>query len=138
MTRFARSGTTLHLALDTGGVRCAASNTQPVDVITRDDTLCGRCMDTMPVTNDAGIPFADDGAVERLRAMPYAAYLRTHHWQVIRRAALDHYGPCCLLCGETGQVDVHHRDYSRRGQERLHDLTILCRSCHERYHREAA
>lgn len=131
---FARSGTILHVLTDEG-VLCGAQDwkitEQPVG---RDDLLCGRCIQLGTVDD---VSFVELPAAE-LATMPYAQYLHTHHWQTIRRAALDHYGPACVLCGETGQVDVHHRTYARRGQERLHDLTVLCRPCHGRFHTEAA
>lgn len=131
---FARAGHTLHLLTDEG-VLCGADgwkiSEQPAG---RDDLICGQCLDAQDPSDDAtfGAP------AHELRALPYHDYLRTHHWHTIRRAALDHYGPACVLCGETGQVDVHHRTYARRGEERLHDLTVLCRSCHDRFHTEAA
>lgn len=132
-----RAGNTLHILTD-HGVPCGTSDDWKVrdeeERVGRDDLICGRCLDlTSPVRDD--VPFS---VTTELAALPYNQYLRTHHWQTIRRAALDHYGPACLLCGETGQVDVHHRTYARRGEERLHDLAVLCRPCHKRFHTEAA
>ena len=42
--------------------------------------------------------------------------------------------PRCQLCNTGGSLQVHHRTYQRRGYERLDDLTVLCRKCHERQH----
>lgn len=65
----------------------------------------------------------------------YDEYLSGEHWKTLRRAAVDYYGSACVLCGATGDgVDVHHRTYARRGHERLHDLTVLCRVCHAKHH----
>lgn len=70
---------------------------------------------------------------DELRALPYQEYLRTHHWSVIRQAALDHYGEACIMCGDEA-AEVHHRTYARIGRERIHDLTVLCRLCHAKHH----
>lgn len=74
--------------------------------------------------------------ITELRALPYNEYLKTHHWRTISRAARDHYGEACLLCGATRHTHVHHRTYDRRGEERIHDLTVLCARCHEHWHNE--
>lgn len=55
-------------------------------------------------------------------------------WKSIRDSALSHYGTVCRSCGEYG-TDVHHKTYARfGGQERLEDLEVLCRSCHDAKH----
>lgn len=69
-----------------------------------------------------------------LKAMPYAEYLRTPEWQEARRRALYRAGYRCQTCNGQGRLDVHHRTYERRGNERNSDLTVLCRPCHERFH----
>lgn len=75
--------------------------------------------------------------VATLKYLPYSEYLKTDHWRAVRRAAIDHYGRRCLLCGATdASVNVHHRTYDRLGRERLHDLTVLCRDCHAAHHEE--
>ncbi|MBA2708038.1 MAG: hypothetical protein H0U59_09565 [Gemmatimonadaceae bacterium] len=136
---FAAAGSTLHI-LTEEGLLCDATDWQIVDhALFKDSLLCGTCVDSWQidkVIDPRFDPFPIDTA-EELRQLPYREYLKTHHWHIIRRAALDHYGNACLLCGETGKADVHHRTYERRGQERLHDLTILCRDCHGRFHEAA-
>ena len=65
----------------------------------------------------------------------YATYLASDHWQTLRRAAIDYYGDACVLCATTGDgVEVHHRNYARRGKERLRDLIVLCGRCHAKHH----
>lgn len=136
MSEFARDGNVLHVIND-GAVVCGATG-QENTTVGRDDVVCGKCMDILYPPAEDNVDFGDgEETACRLSELPYELYLRTHHWQTIRRAALDHYGPACLLCGNTGQVDVHHRTYQRRGSERLHDLTILCRDCHGRFHKAA-
>ena len=71
------------------------------------------------------------------RAMPYAAYLQSPHWQATRAAALRRAGYRCQQCGATGRLDVHHRTYARLGREAAGDLVALCRECHEEIHEGA-
>ena len=72
--------------------------------------------------------------VLKLRAMPYAEYLTTPHWRKKRRDAIRHYGEKCNRCGGTDGIQVHHRSYKRRGEERMEDLEVLCEGCHENEH----
>lgn len=76
--------------------------------------------------------------VKRLREMPYQQYLQSAHWKQIRLQALDEAGHRCQLCNSPQQLNVHHRTYERRGEELLGDLTVLCRSCHSRFHQKVA
>lgn len=72
-----------------------------------------------------------------LRAMPYQLYLRTPEWRRTRAAALLRAGNACSLdVTHTEGLEVHHRTYERRGAELMTDLTVLCHSCHQLYHRE--
>lgn len=34
----------------------------------------------------------------------------------------------------SGNIDTHHIDYSRIGNERFGDLIVICRSCHDELH----
>lgn len=64
----------------------------------------------------------------------YSEYLRSSHWKVTKEKALDRADLRCQLCGNhTGQLDVHHNDYTSLGHERPEDLIVLCRSCHSRF-----
>jgi len=70
--------------------------------------------------------------LSELRAMPYREYLLTPEWLrkrflVLNRIALNR----CQLCNAPGPgLQVHHRDYSRLGSERMTDLIALCEPCH--------
>jgi hypothetical protein len=67
----------------------------------------------------------------------YAEYLRTEHWQDVRRrfwASKLHDGKC-YACGTTGKLNVHHKSYKRIGREKLNDLCLLCDNCHSETHR---
>ncbi len=72
--------------------------------------------------------------VKRLRSLPYPDYLQSEHWQQFRLLILnrDH---GCRKCGSHKQLDVHHLNYERKGEERKEDVIILCRRCHEAWHR---
>lgn len=70
-----------------------------------------------------------------LAAMPYKEYLKTPEWQDRRKKALSFAKYCCQLCNASGvQLDVHHRTYANRGNEKMRDLIVLCRTCHGKHH----
>ncbi len=64
----------------------------------------------------------------------YVAYLRSEKWARKRAKALTLAGNRCVLCNSSVGLNVHHRTYQRIGNERLDDLIVLCRACHERHH----
>ncbi len=64
----------------------------------------------------------------------YPAYLRTDHWQKLRKAVLKRDGDRCSLCNAADGLHVHHRSYDRLGRESLDDLTTLCDRCHGTFH----
>lgn len=62
-------------------------------------------------------------------------YLQSPVWKAKRQEALAHYGCICGRCGEYGS-DVHHKTYDRvGGNEKMEDLEVLCRACHDAHHR---
>jgi hypothetical protein len=68
------------------------------------------------------------------KQLMHREYLKSSLWFSIRRMALEHYGEICAKCGGSGS-DVHHLTYKRcGGNERMEDLQILCRECHEALH----
>lgn len=72
-----------------------------------------------------------------LRSMPYREYLKTPEWQATRTHQLRRAGYACQVCNaKGGLLNVHHRTYERRGNEAQEDLVVLCRGCHELFHRE--
>jgi len=73
-----------------------------------------------------------------LKWCPYDVYLNTDHWQRVRKAALEQAGGRCQTCNTSGNettLQAHHRTYENRGQEQPGDLTVLCRDCHEAFHK---
>lgn len=77
---------------------------------------------------------ARDAEHTRLRTMPYRAYLKTDHWQTVRKRALQSARYRCQLCNAAKPLHVHHRTYANRGNERPEDVIALCAECHERHH----
>jgi 5-methylcytosine-specific restriction endonuclease McrA len=69
-----------------------------------------------------------------LKTMPYREYLKTPEWQERRKAAYRRAQNRCQLCNNTGVLNVHHRDYTRRGNELNSDLIVLCDKCHKKFH----
>jgi len=67
----------------------------------------------------------------------YEARFRRPDWPMLRRRKLREQ-PVCALGGQAHgtDLDVHHNDYTRFGRERLSDLIVLCRECHEQYHQD--
>lgn len=70
--------------------------------------------------------------VGRLRALSYTDYLQTRHWQWTRRRALAFYHHRCQECGYLYSLEVHHLHYDSVGCEKMRDLRVLCRKCHQR------
>ena len=62
------------------------------------------------------------------------AYLRSAKWKKKREQALERADHRCQVCNSPHELQVHHRTYEHWGNERLTDLTVLCRSCHCIFH----
>jgi hypothetical protein len=74
-------------------------------------------------------------AASDLAMMPYAEYLKSHHWQSVRRDALARAKERCQLCNSRKKpLHTHHNSYERRGYEEPGDLIVLCASCHAKFH----
>jgi 5-methylcytosine-specific restriction endonuclease McrA len=72
--------------------------------------------------------------LRKLAREDYAWYLASNHWKALRDRAFDHHGRACSRCRTTTNLQVHHLTYRRLGCERVEDLQVLCRGCHERNH----
>lgn len=68
------------------------------------------------------------------RQREYRRYLRSDEWRRNRQPALERAAGLCEDCGARTDLDVHHRTYARKGQERAEDLVALCRRCHKERH----
>lgn len=72
--------------------------------------------------------------IEYLKTMPYQEYLQTPEWKERRLRILERDSYRCQVCNSPDHLNVHHRDYSRRGDEEDSDLTTLCQGCHQVFH----
>src|SRR6266568_2945210 len=80
---------------------------------------------------------AREAKIERiieLVELPYKEYLLTPEWQERRQRILKRDGFRCQVCNSPERLNVHHRDYTRRGYENDTDLTTLCQGCHQVFH----
>ena len=71
-----------------------------------------------------------------MNKIEYQDYLRSEHWQDVRRrfcASKLHHGGC-YICGSIFNLNLHHKSYTRLGNERLTDLIYLCNPCHKHVH----
>lgn len=74
----------------------------------------------------------------------YRNYLKSDAWKRKRQEALSHYGNECQVGRRArnegfypnckGALHVHHKHYRNLGNERMEDLTVLCRKHHKRKH----
>lgn len=64
----------------------------------------------------------------------YTAYLKSSKWKEKRKEALDFYGRKCSECSVKSNLQVHHLTYDNLFNERIEDLRILCKKCHEAVH----
>ena len=69
------------------------------------------------------------------RRSEYNRYMRSDIWHAIRDAKLACASHKCERCGKRARLDVHHLTYDRfGGDERMTDLQVLCRPCHNKAH----
>lgn len=68
--------------------------------------------------------------------MNYEEYLKSEHWQEVKKVKLKTTNYRCQLCNSPLNLNVHHRCYDHINEEQNHleDLVILCKDCHKRFH----
>lgn len=66
----------------------------------------------------------------------YHEYILSSKWKRKREQKLREVGYTCenKHCGSNQGLQVHHKTYKRLGHERMSDLRVLCRFCHEDEH----
>lgn len=71
-----------------------------------------------------------------IRVERYQNYLKSDHWQNLRKAKLKEARYQCQRCGASGcQLEVHHKTYRKSWYEtELFELEVLCDPCHEKEH----
>lgn len=69
------------------------------------------------------------------RRAEYKRFMRSDTWAAIRDAKLSIAAYECEKCGARDSLHVHHLTYDRfGGDERMTDLQVLCRPCHNQAH----
>lgn len=71
-------------------------------------------------------------------------YLSSRHWRTLRKQKISSLRGMCENCGKhltlyggsLTFLDVHHLTYERIWHERLNDLEVLCRACHQKEHKK--
>lgn len=79
----------------------------------------------------------DSGYTKKWIQQNYEAYLKSEHWQDVRRRFRESglgRNPHCYTCGSSDKLNLHHKTYKRVGKERLTDLMYLCEDCHRVLH----
>ncbi len=69
----------------------------------------------------------------------YLDYLETEDWKNRRTAWLEEWGYRCSFCNIPNSqttLDIHHRTYARLGSEHMTDCVVLCRKCHNIFHKD--
>ena len=64
-------------------------------------------------------------------------YLTSKHWKELRVKVYNLYNGRCQRCGQyfpLSKINVHHRIYSRIGNEKMSDLVLYCGHCHSCVH----
>lgn len=78
---------------------------------------------------------ADRNMRLRQRRAKYDTYMQSLVWAGIRRRKLERSHYQCEQCGTSKRLEVHHLTYERfGGDERMTDLQVLCKPCHEKAH----
>ena len=71
---------------------------------------------------------------KKIKSHSYPGYLNSEKWKQKREEALKFYGNRCYYCGSEQELQVHHRSYARLGSEKMKDLLVLCKLCHQNLH----
>ena len=78
----------------------------------------------------------DEERSEIMDQMTHKKYMRSKMWERKRQQFLDSKkSTCCEICGAKGSNQVHHRTYQRLLIEKMSDLVLLCRECHDDFHK---
>jgi len=74
-----------------------------------------------------------DKKKKKLLYLPYKQYLKTPHWQRVRKYFK---GKPCFNCGEKKYIHIHHVSYNNRGnyKKEINDCIPLCKYCHKELH----
>jgi len=80
------------------------------------------------------INFSDMQTSDKVKPNNYHIYLLSEQWAIVKRIALAFFNNQCQLCGSKEKLNVHHKNYSKVGNETLEDVILLCNECHKTFH----
>ena len=66
----------------------------------------------------------------------YDKYLRSRHWGLVRKEVRAVWKTCQLCNKNSKEMHVHHTNYKNIWEEQWGDLTLLCKKCHNKYHKK--
>jgi len=73
--------------------------------------------------------------IDKKAYLKYKNYIsKSDKWREKRELALDYYGNQCCDCGGKYNLQVHHRHYQSLYKEKMTDLLVLCKDCHNKIH----
>lgn len=68
----------------------------------------------------------------RLHSERYRHHMASDQWRATRQRLIGRAGKRCHRCGARVNLQLHHLHYKTLGEERDHDLEVLCKWCHEK------
>jgi len=68
------------------------------------------------------------------KQLTYEEYINSRAWDRRRVLYFGAHRRACRFCGDTKNVQLHHRTYVRMGAELDDDLVPLCQQCHSMVH----
>lgn len=68
---------------------------------------------------------------QRRHSERYDAYMGSAAWKAKKREAFEWHGRACQVCGSQRNLECHHLHYRTLTKERMKDLRILCKPCHQ-------
>jgi len=66
----------------------------------------------------------------------YRSFLKSDYWKKVRQIVISRDKRCCIKCGRSDNLHVHHKTYEHHLIEHLYlgDLITLCKGCHQTEH----
>lgn len=74
------------------------------------------------------------GFMSQSRREAYEDYIRSKHWENLRRQKLSEHGRFCDACESSTHLHVHHIFYRNYTDCTTADLAVLCNPCHDDFH----
>ncbi|MCR4330008.1 MAG: HNH endonuclease [Candidatus Roizmanbacteria bacterium] len=86
------------------------------------------------------ITISNQNTIDTTKNTFYGKYLRSTHWDEVRKETYKRNNFCSICGSQDTQLNIHHLTYkdkignSNLYNERINDLTVLCRDCHTCLH----